>query len=70
MYDKRQTKAAIMENFDKALAEISRLRNTLYEVTTNGEWTDGEQCGDWRIAKEVYETARDALIEPSPRTSP
>jgi hypothetical protein len=40
---------------------ITRLRNALHEVTTNGEWIEGEQCGDWKISKEVYETARDAL---------
>lgn len=41
--------------------EIEQLRNALNEVITNGEWTEGEQCGDWKISPEVYETARDAL---------
>lgn len=41
--------------------ENKQLRQALNEVVTNGEWTEGEQCGDWKISKEVYETARDAL---------
>lgn len=45
----------------EAADEIERLRAALYEVTTNGEWTDGEHRGAWKISKEVYETARDAL---------
>jgi hypothetical protein len=48
------------KNYANLLGEIERLRNALYEVTTNGEWTKGEQVGDWAISKEVYETARDA----------
>lgn len=40
---------------------VERLRAALYEVTTNGAWTEGEQRGGWMISKEVYETARDAL---------
>lgn len=43
------------------LGEIERLRAALYEVTTNGRWTEGEQFGDWAISNAVYETARDAL---------
>lgn len=43
--------------------EIERLRAVIYEITTNGKWTDGEQCGDWKISKEVYETARDAIAD-------
>jgi hypothetical protein len=37
--------------------ELADIRNTLNEVVTNGEWTLGEQCGDWRISKQVYEMA-------------
>jgi hypothetical protein len=48
---------------ERAAREIERLRNVLYEVTTNGEWTKGEQVGDWAISKEVYETAREAIID-------
>lgn len=44
-------------------AEIANLRAALYEVVTNGQWTAGEQRGDWQISKDVYETARDALDE-------
>lgn len=43
----------------------SGLRNALNEVVTNGRWTEGEQCGEWAITKEVYETARDELDFPS-----
>lgn len=53
---------------DMLLAEVRRLkaenfglRAALYEVTTNGQWTKGEQLGDWAISKEVYETARDTI---------
>lgn len=61
----------------KARDEIERLRAALYEVTTNGEWTEGEQRGEWKISKEVYETARDACeqgacslcgLSPEPKT--
>lgn len=44
-----------------AAAEIEGLRAALYEVITNGEWTKGEQKGDWAVSKEVYDTARDAI---------
>lgn len=40
---------------------IKQCRDALNEVTTNGQWTKGEQLGDWAISKEVYETARDAI---------
>ena len=46
---------------ERAAAEIERLRAVLYEVTTNGRWTEGEQRGEWAISNAVYETARDAL---------
>lgn len=39
-------------------------RDLLHAATdaiTNGQWTDGEQRGDWRISTEVYETLRDAV---------
>jgi hypothetical protein len=50
-------------------AEITQLRATLYEVTTNGRWTEGEQCGEWAISKEVYETARDAQFPANDETA-
>lgn len=46
---------------EEAADEIERLLAVLYEVTTNGRWTEGEQCGEWAISNAVYETARDAL---------
>lgn len=45
---------------EQASAEMTKLRNALWEVTTNGRWTEGEQCGEWAISKEVYDTAREA----------
>lgn len=42
------------------------LRAALTEATTNGEWTEGEQRGNWMMSKEVYETMRDALAAPRP----
>jgi hypothetical protein len=38
----------------------AKVRNVLNEVVTNGEWTNGEQCGDWKISKAVYEMAVEA----------
>ncbi len=40
---------------------MRELLEALYEVITNGEWTDGEQCGEWRISKDVYNMAREAF---------
>lgn len=54
------------EFYDKAMvykADAERLRAALYEATTNGRWTEGEQRGEWAISNAVYETARDALNE-------
>ncbi len=67
-----------------ATADAAVLRDmavSLEEVRTNGEWTDGEQCGDWMIAPEVYAMvtrsldklaaladAREAMSEPKPET--
>lgn len=45
----------------KITQEWGDLVAVIYEVTTNGQWTKGEQLGDWAISKEVYETARDAI---------
>jgi hypothetical protein len=45
---------------ERQAAEIKRLRSALYEVITNGSWTEGEQRGDWRISREVYELAKEA----------
>lgn len=50
--------------YETAIAEAEKrgqLQAVLYEVTTNGEWTKGDQAGDWAISKEVYETVRDAI---------
>jgi hypothetical protein len=54
----------------EAAGEIERLRNAIYEVTTNGRWTEGEQRGEWAISIEVYETARDAYDGPSSYDQP
>lgn len=40
---------------------IEALRDAANEAVTNGEWTDGEQRGDWRISKEVYEMLQEAV---------
>ena len=40
--------------------DIENLLTAIHEVLTNGEWTDGEQCRDWKISKEVYDMASDA----------
>lgn len=50
---------------ERLTAELREARNTLHEVTTNGEWTEGEQRGEWKISKEVYEMARDHIPEGS-----
>lgn len=42
-------------------AEIEKLRTALEEVRTNGEWTEGEQRGDWKISPEVYALVCDTL---------
>ena len=44
-----------------AVRKNERLLAALWEVTTNGRWTEGEQRGEWAISSEVYETARDEL---------
>jgi hypothetical protein len=49
----------VAQEIDKLRSEIERLRMILKEVTTNGRWTDGEQCGEWAISKEVYDTAKE-----------
>lgn len=35
--------------------------NWLKEVVTNGEWTDGEQRGQWKISKEVYDSVKEVV---------
>lgn len=45
----------------EAAAEIERLWAVLNEVQTNGEWTEGEQRGDWKISAEVYAMIADVL---------
>ena len=50
--------------------ENARLRAALYEVITNGQWTAGDQWGDWQISKNVYETARDAIPEQLTKEAP
>ena len=57
----RADKEDMAATIEKQHFEINALRAALWEATTNGEWTEGEQCGDWKISKEVYETMRDAL---------
>lgn len=42
-----------------------KLRNALYEMLTNGRWTEGEQRGEWAVPAEVYAMAQEA-IEVSP----
>lgn len=46
-------------------------RQALNEVVTNGEWTEGDQCGEWKISKAVYDLAveaRDSIIAASEAT--
>ena len=44
-------------------AENERLRETLGEVHTNGEWLHHERESDWCIATEVYEMVGEALAK-------
>lgn len=54
----------IRPELENADAKITALKMALREVITNGEWTGGgDEVGEWKISKEVYETARDALGE-------
>lgn len=53
--------ATVLDDLDELIAENRALRNALNEVITNGHWTHGEQLGDWKISKEVYEIARYAV---------
>jgi hypothetical protein len=46
-------------------------RQALNEVVTNGKWTEGDQCGEWKISKAVYDLAveaRDSIIAASEAT--
>ena len=50
----------------RLIAESPKLLEALVEATTNGQWTEGEQRGDWVISKEVYEVMRDAIGQADP----
>ena len=47
----------------RLIAAAPEMLEALNEAVTNGEWSEGEQCGDWCISKDVYETLRDAIIK-------
>ena len=51
-------RAALSSDAGKVLLAVVQAAE---EVRTNGEWTDGEQRGDWKISPEVYATLSDAL---------
>ena len=50
----------------RKLAAASELLEALVEATTNGQWTEGEQRGDWIISKDVYEVMRGAIGKADP----
>ena len=58
---KRDVKATLA--LARKMAAVEELLEALNEAVTNGEWSEGEQCGDWCISKEVYETLRDAIAK-------
>ena len=60
--------AAIVEARN-SLPDLLACAEALHEATTNGEWTEGEQRGDWAISKDVYETVR-AVLEPLLKDAP
>lgn len=47
----------------RLIAAAPEMLEALNEAVTNGEWSEGEQCGDWCISMAVYETLRDAIIK-------
>lgn len=47
----------------RLIAAAPEMLEALKEAVTNGEWSEGEQCGDWCISKEVYEMLRDAIAK-------
>jgi hypothetical protein len=67
----RDDRALIVETLRLAAqadapAPPQQMREALNEVITNGEWTKGDQCGEWKISKEVYDLAVDALAHTHP----
>ena len=45
------------------MTELEKLLfSTLEEVRTNGNWTEGEQQGEWQISPEVYAMVCDACL--------
>ncbi len=57
----------MIELVEAQAAEICFLRSALYEVITNGEWTNGEQCGDFKLSKAVYDMAKEVYESASTR---
>lgn len=51
----------VQENHDELMGQMTVLRNALWEATTNGRWTEGQQCGEWAISKEVAQTVSEVL---------
>lgn len=47
---------------DNALPALLACAAALREATTNGEWSDGEQQGEWKMLKDVYDTMAAALV--------
>lgn len=41
-------------------AAFVQMKNALHEIVTNGRWSWGEQCGEWRVSKDVYDIAYNA----------
>lgn len=65
---RHETGDAMNEAADQ-IATLTQERDALWEalneVRTNGEWTGGDQAGEWKISKEVYGLVCDALTETS-----
>jgi hypothetical protein len=49
----------VLSQLSNAVTIVRDYKAALYEATTNGRWTKGEQCGEWAISKEVYDSLRD-----------
>ena len=49
---------ALSTDAGKKVLEVVRAAE---EMRTNGAWTNGEQRGEWKISREVYDTLSEAL---------
>lgn len=76
-YVEKHRKADYEQRIRSALVNVpmsasdGAMRQALNEVVTNGEWTEGDQCGEWKISKAVYDLAveaRDSILAASEAT--